>query len=155
MNEKKPRPPFVNPVELVIFGVFGALFFQTLQHFVANDGWNSTQTAMTAGAGATLVAELSVPCDVSSAPELKTDATSVRLSQAPGCHGRSPSSVQTLQVINKTNGYSGAAFRDPGQGADFSTDLIPLVEGVNQIELHTFAGGKAIKTESISVLRSR
>jgi hypothetical protein len=154
MNDQKPRAPFVNPVELIIFGFFGALFFQTLQHFVKSDGWSSTQAALNPKPVAPVVAELELPCDLRNAVPLATNANSVRLVQAKSCAGRAPASGTNIQVTNSANGYSGAAFLGSNQKFGFSTDLIPLKDGSNAIELQHFSSGKWLKTEQISVQRA-
>jgi hypothetical protein len=151
MNDQKPRAPFVNPVELIIFGFFGALFFQTLQHFVKSD---ATQAALNPKPAAPVVAELELPCDLRNAVPLATSANSVRLVQAKSCVNRAPASGTNIQVTNSANGYSGAAFLGSNQKFGFSTDLIPLKDGSNAIELQHFSSGKWLKTEQISVQRA-
>ena len=157
----KARPK-VNPIELVIFTVVGAIFLQSVYALV-HEAPTYRATALTpmaanpksegrslAGISSPPLTTLDVTCE---APQIKqTDAVKARLSgEICPMAGDSSQVIKTI-VTNSATHQPAVVFPDH-KNHRYSTDYISLTQGSNPIQVKfTTAEGKSF-TQDLTVIR--
>ncbi|MBL7716782.1 MAG: hypothetical protein JNL01_15055 [Bdellovibrionales bacterium] len=150
----------VNPVEIGIFAVVTLIFFNSLyslfhdrpniaQGFFARSKAEAARSP--AAAGATVTQSLAalgtstLLCD-NAVSNQDTQHLKLRLNGAI-CGAKTPEEASQLtktSIVNTTNQFRATVFPDT-RGMKFTTDYIPLSEGINAIQLDfTYTGGKVV-----------
>lgn len=159
----------VNPVEIAIFGIVTLVFFNSLyslfhdrpniaQGFFARNKAEAARTPATAGIASTMsnaaLGTSTFGCDETVSTQ-ETQHLKLRLNGAI-CGAKNAEEAAQLSktsIVNTTNQFRATVFPDL-RGQKFTTDYIPLSDGINAIQLDfTYTGGKVV-SRRLDVKRS-